>query len=1438
MDKTGFCVKETGNWSKLVKEEKFDNENFSKDIVKNNIAIKSPKLEKLLEKIKELDKQDIEKTGKMYKHFIYSDIKSGYGAKLIASLLYQDGYEHAYSLEKTSKGLSFKIKNNLEKFKNNVFATLTSVLFFEKPIGIKFRKELLGMYNNRPDNIYGEKIRIIILDSGFREGIDLFDVKYVHLIEPLLTKADEKQAIGRATRFCGQKGLHFEKNIGWPIYVYKYDTVLSQNLKNRIEEYIPKLIPSESFFDIFFKYSNIDPKKITLANELEPLIINTAVDKYLTRHIHNFEIEKLDNYKNYQEIFRGGDLNKYQQTQKYIHENFKKFSWKPTKIENGCLDLVKIDNNDNNKVKLVNFSPTQNFLRHYFTPENPIKGILLNHSVGTGKTCSAIAIASSSFQQEGYTIIYVTRHTLKGDVWKNMFGQTCNVIIQNMIKDGINIPEAETHRKKLINSWMEPMSYKQFSNMLEGKNQLYDDLIKRNGTDDPLKKTLIIIDEAHKLYAPDVVGTEKPDINSIKKALLNSYSKSGKNSAKVVIMTATPYTDDPMDIIKLLNLLRKEKEQLPEIFETFAEKYLDQNGKFTIKGKYTIMNELAGYISYLNREKDVRSFSYPVIENINVQLSNYEFNNLLENYSKKYKTIKNLKDNINLLKKDLHRSKIDLKRKLTENYNKEINEKEKRINECKKNKDNDEKNELIEEAKINKKINNQECNEIKKKCIEEQKEYYKNNIDNLKDNSKEEIEKCKIKIQECKNKLKENNKILIEDLKEQNKIDIKNCGKNKECKEDLKLNLKKQINEEKSKLKLDIQEQCNIKLCKQNIRNKTKLVKNELKEDIKFDKNECSERVDYKLCVEKVEEQYKKDIKEIKDNDPCEILKKRLIEYKNIQKEIIKNKINNQQTKAKKIIEFDEERLTNYNKEVKDIVKNIKNEVKKDNSQQLKLEECLNITPEYKDILNNKLDYIAENNTYNTNNTNNAENVNIENNKANIYLIHGHGKEKVKNFNQRNKIPNDKILVVFPVCGRPNWLNIACNFTDLFNNKEYFKYLVDPIKYKNDIEKIINAEIRIYLPGDSVPELYSTLFYEFEKEEGIVLMKSGVYSYGNIPEINRERLIDNKISNLGSESCLKYTGQIKNEKNYNNKVHFEVYKSNIYEPLKLKKTYEEMRNSEYSINDVMNTIGSGIYYYTGCRTSSQNFSNSFYENILNQSAKQQEKKDRKDKNKQFKKEYIKIEDKDLSVSFNNSNNSSSNSSNNNSASSINIENNDKNTREKISDKIFKDIQNEIYSYVDKFSELTEKDKENIQEKIKIYKNIIEEREYYFEASKERILKLVNSFENLFKTNNTFVIKIKKYKLNKEYISLYKIKEYNDLDKNKFIIKVKFIGILPLDYKSVKNKCTDKMILKRIKILDKNDRLDELNIPKTLEEWKEKEKIFNEVCKQTKNLVIN
>lgn len=303
----------------------------------------------------------------------------------------------------------------------------------------------------------------------------------------------------------------------------------------------------------------------------------------------------------------------------YVRDYFSKYAWDPVKMENNCAPKGG-SKNFIGGATIMNYTPTQAFVSNFFTPSNPLKGMLLWHSVGTGKTCTAIATATSTFEKQGYTILWVTRTTLKNDIWKNMFDQVCHEIIKLKIENnGIVIPSNNSDRMKLLSkSWrVRPMSYKQFSNLVSKKNQIYETMVKINGKEDPLRKTLLIIDEAHKLYGGgDLSSIETPDMVSLHASLMNSYVMSGDSSVKLLLMTATPIQTDPMELIKLVNLFKMPDAQMPNTFETFSKQYLNDEGFFTADGLHHFRNDIAGHISYLNREKDARQFSQPVISMI------------------------------------------------------------------------------------------------------------------------------------------------------------------------------------------------------------------------------------------------------------------------------------------------------------------------------------------------------------------------------------------------------------------------------------------------------------------------------------------------------------------------------------------------------------------------------------------------------------------------------------------------------------------------------------------------------------------------------------------------------------------------------------------------------------------------------------------------------
>ena len=603
------------------------------------IHMTSPKLVTLLKNIEKLDKHDKATTGKIYKHFIFTDIKSSqYGAKIVGSALLNANYTLGYEPESvgrkeksvTSKDgskhnvvyfeygkIKLKSPTILHKTKGENFYILCTTTVYDKPLNRQTKKDMLSNFNERPDNVYGENIRIIIMDSGFKEGIDLFDIKYVHVLEPQTTMADLKQVIGRGTRLCGQKGLPFDDKYGWPLDVFIYDLSIDKSVQ-------PLLSNATTAFQLYLKSTNYDISLLNFQNELQETVIETAVDYDLNKNINKYSF--IENESSSVAVKGGANSSSpiaiplsrklsHSKLNTYINNNFAEYKWDKIQVENLC-------QSGGGKASMVSYTKTQDFIRHYFTPSLYNNGMLLWHSVGTGKTCTAIATASNEFEKHGYTILWVTRTTLVNDIWKNMFSQVCNENLK-AVADGDAMPSELTKQKKLLSqSWrIQPLSYKQFTNLISKKNKFYNELVKINGVSDPLRKTLLIIDEVHKLYGEsDLSAIERPNMTQLHDALMSSYEISGKDSVKLLLMSATPITKDPMELIKLLNLCRPVSEQLPDTFPAFKSAFLNENGEFMNDKKNKFMDDIAGYVSYLDRSSDIRQFSQPKIHMIDTPI--------------------------------------------------------------------------------------------------------------------------------------------------------------------------------------------------------------------------------------------------------------------------------------------------------------------------------------------------------------------------------------------------------------------------------------------------------------------------------------------------------------------------------------------------------------------------------------------------------------------------------------------------------------------------------------------------------------------------------------------------------------------------------------------------------------------------------------------------
>lgn len=225
------------NFEKLEKEKKQKNyleiaRKYSNMLFKvdagSEMRTFSSKLADLIEQIRAYPNE---------KHYVYSSFftKHGFGGQgivAIAKLL----NEILQYKELRSKEVTQAMINNpdtLEDAPRYVLAT-TPALTRESANAGKNLKKIVAIFNSKA-NIRGQKISVFLASQGYNEGVDLKGVRHIHIFEPLITLASEKQTIGRAARHCSHSDLDLEE---WTVKVHRYyaDKPLELNVRG-IEAY-------------------------------------------------------------------------------------------------------------------------------------------------------------------------------------------------------------------------------------------------------------------------------------------------------------------------------------------------------------------------------------------------------------------------------------------------------------------------------------------------------------------------------------------------------------------------------------------------------------------------------------------------------------------------------------------------------------------------------------------------------------------------------------------------------------------------------------------------------------------------------------------------------------------------------------------------------------------------------------------------------------------------------------------------------------------------------------------------------------------------------------------------------------------------------------------------------------------------------------------------
>lgn len=263
----------------------------------------------------------------------------------------------------------------------------------------------------------------------------------------------------------------------------------------------------------------------------------------------------------------------------------------------------------------------QEFIRNFLSPLTPYNGLLLFHSVGVGKTCTAISIAEQYHQLYQKPILVILSPTLIDNFKKQIFDITKYDVVTNKsnLCTGTKYPDMildkslikpdvlDKNISKIINQRYKFISYKKLISIF----QKTKDKVKQQEKDaskhdsmfyDKIKEyfsnRMIIIDEAHNLRNSSEKG------NKLTAQVFWNLLKHTEN-VKMVLLTATPMFNNANEIVWFLNLLltndKRPNLKMNDIF--------DKNGKLTVQGKRKLIETSRGYVSYMRGENP---FSFPM----------------------------------------------------------------------------------------------------------------------------------------------------------------------------------------------------------------------------------------------------------------------------------------------------------------------------------------------------------------------------------------------------------------------------------------------------------------------------------------------------------------------------------------------------------------------------------------------------------------------------------------------------------------------------------------------------------------------------------------------------------------------------------------------------------------------------------------------------------
>jgi|SaaInlStandDraft_4_1057021.scaffolds.fasta_scaffold16135_2 superfamily II DNA or RNA helicase len=258
----------------------------------------------------------------------------------------------------------------------------------------------------------------------------------------------------------------------------------------------------------------------------------------------------------------------------------------------------------------------QKFCSKYINPKSPYKGVLIFHQIGAGKTCTAIQIGEA--WKHKYKIIVVVPASLKGNFRGELRSQCAkNSYLKAHERSKLDTlpPTSDEYKDiihksdKRINKCYEIYSYNKFINAIEDNTLV-------------LSRRVLIIDEIQ-----NMISEHGKYYKMLYEAVSNSPS-----SLRIILLSATPMFDKPVEIALTMNILKIPIE-LPigrEFDKMFIKtrQYKDGKKTYSTKNLDIFKDYVKGYVSYF-RGAPPYVFPEKAITYVKCTMSSFQYRSYL-----------------------------------------------------------------------------------------------------------------------------------------------------------------------------------------------------------------------------------------------------------------------------------------------------------------------------------------------------------------------------------------------------------------------------------------------------------------------------------------------------------------------------------------------------------------------------------------------------------------------------------------------------------------------------------------------------------------------------------------------------------------------------------------------------------------------------------------